>query len=386
MVCVPSRRRPPRTLATLSATGGVLLAVPAFAQEIPATPADLPDVPQEAEPSAQPHDFSFIALPVPVSDPAIGTGLAVVAGVLYKAGGSERPWVTGAAGLYTDNGSWAAALVQKAYIADDRFRVTAAGGVGEFNVDFFGVGPGAGDRGVSIPITQSAGFVGGQALMRVAPNFYAGLQYRLIDMATTINVEDPPFPDLDIPTPELDSVSSALGISAEYDTRDNEYQPGEGLYATGVWLAAAEFLGSDHDYSRAEAAVNGYHRMDEKSVIAWRASVCWAGDAAPFYDICNFGSRSDLRGYLQGQYRDHAMYAIQLEYRRRLFGRFGGVVFAGVGEVAPSFGELESDNVLPAGGVGIRFEASRKYRVNVGVDVAVGRDGEAVYFRVSEAF
>lgn len=154
MVCVPSRRRPPRTLAALSATGGVLLAVPAFAQEIPATPADLPDVPQEAEPSAQPHDFSFIALPVPVSDPAIGTGLAVVAGVLYKAGGSERPWVTGAAGLYTDNG-WAAALVQTAYIADDRFRVTAAGGVGEFNVDFFDVAVGRDGEAVYFRVSEA---------------------------------------------------------------------------------------------------------------------------------------------------------------------------------------------------------------------------------------
>lgn len=386
MARVESRRPRPPCILVLAAGAALIAADPAGAQEAPAIPAELPDVPETAGPTQRPHDFSFIALPIPVSDPAIGTGLAVAAGLLYKAGGSERPWVTGAAGLYTDNGSWAAALVQKAYIADDRFRVGAVGGVGVFNVDFFGIGPGAGDRGVSIPIEQTAGFAGVQALMRVKPHFYAGLQYRLIDMATTINFEDPPFPDLDIPEPELDSVSSALGLSAEYDTRDNEYQPGEGLYATGVWLVADEFLGSDHDYSRAETAVNGYHRMDEKSVIAWRASLCWAGDEAPFYDICNFGSRSDLRGYLQGQYRDHAMYAIQLEYRRHLFGRFGGVVFAGVGEVAPSFGDLNSDNLLPAGGVGLRFEASKKYRVNVGVDIAYGRDGEAVYFRVSEAF
>lgn len=396
-----ARFRPPFTAlvlgACLAGTGGAASAQstpPEVTADPPPPPpppvATLP--PQEAPPDAapesttnKPHDFSFIALPIPVSNPTIGSGFAVGVGALYKAAGSEKPWVSGLAFLYTNTQSWALALVQKAYIGDDRFRVAGAVGGGEFNIDYYGIGANAGDRDVSVPITQKAVFVGGQALMRVAPNFYAGLQYRYIDMSTSLHVEPPPFPDLDLPPAELESISSALGLSAEYDTRDSEYETSKGIYATGLWLVADTAIGSDRDYSRGEARINGYHRLDPKSVLAWRGSVCAAADSAPFYDICNYGSQNDLRGYASGQYRDRAMVAAQVEYRRHLFGRFGAVVFAGVGGVGPDFGSV-TDAFLPAAGAGLRFEASKKYGVNVGIDYAVGKDSDAFYFRIGEAF
>ncbi len=349
------------------------------------TSPEVPADPSTDTATKKPHDFSFVALPIPVSNPTIGSGFAVGAGALYKAGGSDKPWVTGIAFLYTNTESWGLALVPKAYIADDRFRVVGAAGGGEFHIDYYGIGANAGDRNVSVPITQDAVFVGVQGLMRVAPHFYAGLQYRYLDMSTSLHIDPPPFPDLDIPPAERESISSALGLSAEYDTRDSEYQTSRGIYATGVWLVSDTAIGSDRDYSRGEARINGYHRLDPKSVLAWRGSVCVAGDDAPFYDICNYGSQNDLRGYASGQYRDRAMVAVQAEYRRHLFGRFGAVVFAGVGGVGPDLGSV-NDAFLPAGGVGLRFEASRKYGVNVGVDYAVGKDSDAFYFRIGEAF
>jgi hypothetical protein len=376
----------------LSLAGGGLMLVSALsagqaAAQAYGTPSQIPADAALQMPDWRPHDFSFIPLPIPVSDPAIGDGLALAAGLLYKAGGSERPWTSGAGGLYTDSGSWAALLFQKAYIGADRFRLLGAAGLGEFNVDFYGIGSDAGSRGFAIPISQEANFAVVQGLMRVAPHTYAGLQYRRIEMATTFDLEVPPeFPDMDIPERQRDSQTSALGVSGEYDTRDNEYQPTSGLYGTALWLRAAEALGSDHDYSRAEFEMNGYTTAGQRAVWAWRGSACWAGDAAPFYDICNFGSQSDLRGYVQGRYRDHSMFAVQAEYRRKFSGRFGFVLFAGMGAVAPGFGEMDSENLLPAAGIGLRYEASRRYRVNIGVDYAVGVDSSAFYFRAGEAF
>lgn len=349
--------------------------------------AATPAASEEAAPAdAKGRGLSLVAVPIPISDPAIGNGLAVAALALYKIAGSERPWTTGAGGLYTDNKSWAAFAGQKAYIDHDKFRVTAGGGGGVFNVDFYGIGPNAGARGRSIPIEQKA--LGGLAegLMRVAPHVYAGFEYRLIDMRTSIDLSQIPFPDLQIPDRELRSKTSALGLAGEYDTRDSEYQPTRGLYGTAMWLQASEKLGGDFDYYRTEVTVNGYHRVGEKGVIAWRASVCAVGDEAPFYDLCAFGSQSDLRGYVNGQYRDHAMYAVQAEYRRHLFWRLGAAVFAGVGEVGPSFGRMTTDNLLPAAGLGLRIKASERYGVNARVDYAWGKDSQALYVSVGEAF
>lgn len=332
------------------------------------------------------RDFSPIVVPIPISDPAIGSGLALGALGLFRVGASEKPWAAGVGGLYTDSDSYAALLFGRAQFAKDKYQVMAAGGGGVFNIDFFGIGAAAGERGVSIPIEQKA--VGGlaQGLMRVAPHVNVGLQYRYINMDTTVRFTLPQFPDLDIPPLERESATGALGLSGEYDSRDEEFNPGKGLYGTAVWLFADKAFGGDFSYSRAELALNGYHRLDPASVFAWRGSTCIAGDEAPFYDICNFGASRDLRGYSTGQYRDRSMYAVQAEYRRHLFWRLGGVVFTGVGQVAPDYGGFGDTDPLPAAGVGLRLQASKKYKVNISVDYGWGKDSHGLYVYVGEAF
>jgi outer membrane translocation and assembly module TamA len=117
-----------------------------------------------------------------------------------------------------------------------------------------------------------------------------------------------------------------------------------------------------------------------------RVFACEASERTPLFDLCLFGSGSDLRGYETGRYRDQAMAAAQGEYRFPLAGRFGGVVFAGVGKVAPSFSEMGSQPDLPSYGAGVRWLASPKARVNLSVDVAKGRDDTSVYVYVKESF
>jgi outer membrane translocation and assembly module TamA len=81
------------------------------------------------------------------------------------------------------------------------------------------------------------------------------------------------------------------------------------------------------------------------------------------------------------------MFATQLEYRAHLKERWGAVVFAGVGQVAPSFGDMNSDSLLPSGGFGIRWMAAPKNKVNVRADVAWGKYEDALfYLSVGEAF
>ena len=58
----------------------------------------------------------------------------------------------------------------------------------------------------------------------------------------------------------------------------------------------------------------------------------------------------------------------------------------GVGSVANSFGSFNSDSLLPSIGAGVRYMASKKYRVNVSMDYAVGRDFHGLYFYIGEAF
>jgi hypothetical protein len=85
-----------------------------------------------------------------------------------------------------------------------------------------------------------------------------------------------------------------------------------------------------------------------------------------------------------GQYIDSNMIATQLEYRRTPPWRFGMVAFVGVGEVATGLGEMQGDNLLPAGGGGLRFTISRKYKLNFRFDFAQGKDGHTFSMGIGE--
>jgi outer membrane protein assembly factor BamA len=362
---------------------GILASLPTalWAQDIDTSAAALKaPVDQVAHQKA-----SFVAMPIPMSNPAIGSGLGVAALAIYKPSGSARPWTSGAGGLYTDTKSWGVAAFQKAYLGGDKYRLTAAAGTGVFNVDFFGVGSDAGSDGRSIELEQKSSGALVEVLTRVRQNVHAGLRFRYIKMDSTFDTTSL-LPQLQLPDIELHSQVSQLGLAGEFDNRDSEYNPRSGVYANAQWLVASDALGSDFDYSRVTAAANGYHAVDDKTVLAWRGSMCRAGTGGPFYDLCNYGQSNDLRGYTAGQYRDHAMVAVQAEVRRKIYKRLGAVAFVGVGEVAPEFSKLNTKDLLPSAGIGARFEASTKYRVNVSIDYAVGDGSSAFYFYIGEAF
>ena len=61
-------------------------------------------------------------------------------------------------------------------------------------------------------------------------------------------------------------------------------------------------------------------------------------------------------------------------------------VFGGFGQVAPTFGKLPDALVLPAGGLGVRYQMTRNFPMHLRLDYAWGRDGGLLYFSVAEAF
>lgn len=329
----------------------------------------------------------FVVMPIPVSNPSIGSGLALAAMALYAPDEGSPPWASGVGAVYTDSGSWAVGVFQKANLSADRIRLTLAAGTGDFHLDFYGVGADAGSRDVSVAIEQATDFASGRLLFRIGNHAYVGALFRYMAVSASLDLGDFDLPvDLEIPPLQLESRTAGLGLAAEYDSRDSEYGPTRGLHGSMQYLVSDEGFGSDFDYGRFEAALNAYQPLHEATVIAGRISVCAAGDGAPFYDLCSFGQNADLRGYAAGRYRDHALVAGQVELRRRFGRRFGGVVFAGVGGVAPSLSSLGEQALLPAAGIGVRYRASETYGVNLAVDYAVGRDSHALYFRIGEAF
>jgi hypothetical protein len=259
----------------------------------------------------------------------------------------------------------------------------------DVNLEFFGVGDEAGDRDRSLTINQRVPFLAPRLLRRVAKNFYLGAGYHLVTVtAGFTNLPDWLPGDIqELLREGIKIRSSGLGLVAEYDSRDNEFNAFSGSYLLLTSNFAREALGGDRDYEQYNAGYNCHGKVGKDKVLAWRATGCVSGGGAPFCDICLIGGENDrIRGYVGGQYRDEVSLTTQLEYRWRFYKEWGMVAFAGVGQVAPSIGDMSTDNLQPSYGVRIRFMASEEHMVNLGIDYARGKDSDAWYFRIREPF
>lgn len=172
------------------------------------------------------------------------------------------------------------------------------------------------------------------------------------------------------------------------DTRTDDYWPTHGTLARLKAWFYVKALGGDRTFQRYVLFWSWYHELHgERLVLATNVNGCGAGGDAPFWALCSVGAgRGGLRGYTQGRYRDSVMTTVQAELRFHTSGRFGAAVFGGMGQVAPDFGGLFDAAVLPAGGLGARYQLTGKYPMHLRVDYAWGRDGGLLYFGVAEAF
>jgi hypothetical protein len=327
-------------------------------------------------------------MPIPMVNPTIGTGLGAMTMYLFEAGENAPPSSLFLGGFYTDSESWAGGLGTLTYFKDDKYRLAGFLGYFDVNVDFYGIGSGAGDRGIVVPLNQSGSIFVPSFLFRIAENLYLGPRYRLVSFETRIDKSGVPsghahelLPD------EIKVKSSGLGIVLDYDSKDNKFYPYSGAYLDVNTNFANKAFGSDRDYQQLEVGFNLYKKIGEEQVLAWRATGCFAGGDTPFYELCMFGSVFDaMRGYVTGQYRDNISLTTQLEYRRRIYKKLGMVAFGGIGQVAPDLNELNSDDILGSAGLGIRFMPSKEAGVNLSLDYARGKDSDAWYFRIGEAF
>jgi hemolysin activation/secretion protein len=101
-------------------------------------------------------------------------------------------------------------------------------------------------------------------------------------------------------------------------------------------------------------------------------NACAAPGDAPFYGLCTLGfGRYTMRGYTQGRYRDHYGNVVQAELRGHR-ARFGAVVFGSFGQVAETAGDIFEAELLPAGGLGARYQLTAKYPMHLRLDYAWG--------------
>ena len=278
--------------------------------------------------------------------------------------------LVGLGGGYSENRSWFVADFTQLYLKEDKWRVSAGVGVANINFQYFEPLNDV-DDGEFIDYNSASTFALIKVLRQIVPNFYGGAAFKFQHSKTVFEVNN-------------DSVviddANGMGITGLYDTRDNIYYPGKGWKASLSFLGNTKWLGSDQGFNSIRAYANYYRRINEKSILASRASIFTSLGDVPFTAQRTVGGK-DIRGYTDGRYRGDQVYCLQSEYRWTFYKRWGVVGFFGV-----ALTENPSSNALPAGGIGIRFKAIRSRNINIGVDGALGNGDAGIYFRIGEAF
>ena len=181
-------------------------------------------------------------------------------------------------------------------------------------------------------------------------------------------------------------LSSGIGVTANYDTRDNIYSTYTGEYIAFNAMFYGHATGSAFSFSRWNLDVRKFFPVMNNNIIALQGLFTLANGTEPFYTMAGLGGEYNMRGYYQGRFRDNDMAVLQAEYRLPVWWRFGLVAFADAGEVAHTMGGFTMPGIHYTYGAGIRFTVIRKQRIGVCLDYGMASDAHELYLSIQEAF
>lgn len=326
----------------------------------------------------------LVVAPIPGYSPQLGWNMKLVGGYFLGSGDKDpgtKLSMLGGFVMGAENGSSAYGGGASFHLLEDKLRVKLGAAYADIRYRFYGIGNLNNESGIALDILQKGPLYFTSGSWRVWKNLYLGLGYLRGNVDSRVRFAS----DTGRFDPSLNLDIGAYMFPIEIDSRDHQQFPRSGWLVKARSAFYRESAGSDFDAQTFKFSANRYLPMREQDVLALRLVASVASDSAPFFLLSTVGGSTDLRGYPSGRYRDLAMYALQSEYRWWFNDRWIFTGFAGFGEVAESFSGI-GENFLPAAGVGARFVLSKKHRVSLSADLAVGDDGAEFYFGVGEAF
>ncbi len=182
-------------------------------------------------------------------------------------------------------------------------------------------------------------------------------------------------------------VTTGLGLSAAWDTRDNRFNAFSGEYIFASIMPYADVSGSGFNFTKFKLDARKYFNPWHKHVIAIQAATnyCW-GDV-PYYELSQLGGEERMRGYYKGALRDKTLIDAQLEYRMPIWKIFGMTGWVGTGRVAENYKNMTLDGLWLNYGFGMRIKVDSESDINLRMDIGFGNGGiQGFYLNFSEAF
>jgi len=287
---------------------------------------------------------------------------------------------------YTINGQYDITIIPEVYLFEDKFKIWSKINYASIFDRYYGIGNRTAEIDDDKYLQDNFQFQ-----VKLQPKLFderlnIGINYEFRNMSVADKKGNPLLEDSAL-TGSEGGLTSGLGLAVSWDTRDNNFFPSSGGYYEFYAANFSQSLGSDFDYTRYVVDLRQYFNPALDHVLAVQTYMLTETAFPPFYDLGLLGGSRMMRGYITGRYRDKTYYIIQSEYRMpKLVWRFGLILFAGAGDVAPSVGKLEISTIKPTYGFGIRFRIDELQKVEVRMDLGFGRGTSEIYFDINQAF
>ena len=274
--------------------------------------------------------------------------------------------------LYTDKNTWF-------FLGRARYQ--------SFPLLYFGIGPDSQSERISL-IDGNYSLFRERFLRAVIPSLYVGLEldYQRLSSVKYKDVT----PNHQQPSVGANgSTNLGLGLGILYDNIHNALNPRKGIYSEWAVLNYNGDFGSDFDFTSYIIDNRFYVPVKKNTVLAAQLYGQFTLGNAPFNMLSLMGGESLMRGYYLGRYRDKNLIAGQLEYRILPFKfsrRWGASAFMAAGQVYDENETFQFKNLLPTGGLGLRFLVFPEKDIYTRVDVAFTEEGRGIYFFIGEAF
>jgi hypothetical protein len=194
-----------------------------------------------------------------------------------------------------------------------------------------------------------------------------------------------------LPNESIDSLhnlgnQSGLGLKLLMEGRDNRLNAKAGFYVEASYQLFDSKIGSDYNYNSFMADFRYYYSPSKKLTIATQIRTeARAGDV-PIQSLSLLGGDNSMRGTYRGRYRDLVELDSQIELRFPIYWIFGGVLFNGVGQVAPTYSQVRIQSFYYNYGLGLRVKVDSKHDVNLRFDYGISNDQKIFAINFAEAF
>lgn len=332
-------------------------------------------------------------LPFAAYAPETGVQFGAGGGWQFKWPGAARDPATRSSYLagavtFTTKGQWTAGAEGSAFLPGGDWWLFGRAALASFPLIYYGVGAQT-ELADSNRMKHRFVKLEGKGLRRLHGPLYGGLYYRLHSFFDIRWQDDSRIP-AGLPGGD-GGKSSGLGVSLQYDTRPSQTTPTSGRYLVLDYLRNEEFLGSDFVYDYLLIDARTYLPVRHgRDVVALNLYAEFNGPDVPIQTmsmLSNATTQELMRGVYLGRFRDRHEVVAQMDYRGRLKGRFGYVVFGSAGNVFGSGGNELFEDLKFTYGAGLRFNLNPQDPLNLRVDYTLTSFGESgLSIGAAEAF